>query len=128
MRPFISPLLFFLFFTSVFGQDDLLDMLDDKTTPDTNYTTATFKSTRVMNGHSVERMPAGQLDLRISHRFGEINSGLYEFFGLDQSNVHFGLEYGIFNWLMAGIGRGTYEKTFDGFVNSLSSGNQPEPW
>lgn len=69
-----------------------------------------------MNGHSIEKMPPGQLDFRISHRFGRINSGAYEFFGLDQSNVHFGLEYGIFNWMMIGIGRGTYEKTFDGFA------------
>jgi hypothetical protein len=69
-----------------------------------------------MNGHSIERMPTGQLDFRISHRFGTINSGAYEFFGLDQSNMHFGLEYGITDWVMVGIGRGSYEKTFDGFV------------
>ena len=65
MKPFISVLLFFLFFTSVFAQEDLMDMLDDKATADTNYTTATFKSTRVMNGHSIEKMPPGQLDFRI---------------------------------------------------------------
>jgi len=100
----------------VFGQDDLLDILNEKATPEINYTTAAFKSTRVMNGHSVEKMPPGQLDVRISHRFGKINSGFYEYFGLDQSNVHFGLEYGIFNWLMIGVGRGTYEKTYDGFA------------
>lgn len=69
-----------------------------------------------MNGHSVERMPPGQLDVRISHRFGTLNSGAYNFFGLDQSNIHLGLEYGIFNWLMIGVGRGSYEKTFDGFT------------
>lgn len=69
-----------------------------------------------MNGHSIEKMPPGQLDFRISHRFGTVNSGAYEFFGLDQSNVHFSLEYGILKWLMVGIGRGTYEKTFDGFA------------
>ncbi|HBE43206.1 MAG TPA: hypothetical protein DDW27_18790, partial [Bacteroidales bacterium] len=57
----------------------------------------------------------GLLDFRISHRFGRLNSGPYEFFGLDQASIHFGLDYGIFKWLMAGIGRGTYEKTFDAF-------------
>jgi len=92
-----------------------MDILDDTTTQEINYTTATFKSTRVMNGHSIEKMPPGQLDFRISHRFGTLNSGPYEFFGLDQSSIHFGLEYGILKWLMAGIGRGTYEKTYDGF-------------
>ena len=115
MRPLISAFLFFLIFSGAFAQQDLMDMLKDKTSEDINYTTATFKSTRIMNGHSVEKMPPGQLDFRISHRFGELNTGPYEFFGLDQSSIHFGLEYGIFKWLMAGIGRGTYEKTFDGF-------------
>ncbi len=98
------------------GQDDLLNMLNEQTTPEINYTTATFKSTRIMNSHSIERMPAGQLDVRISHRFGRINSGAYEFFGLDQSNIRLGLEYGVLDWLMVGIGRGTYEKTVDGFA------------
>ena len=69
-----------------------------------------------MNGHSIERMAPGQLDFRISHRFGPINSGAYEFFGLDQANTHFSLEYGILKWLMAGVGRGTFEKTYDGFA------------
>jgi hypothetical protein len=118
-RDIIFPTIFTLFLLipyTVSGQDDLLDILNKDAAPEINFTTATFKSTRVMNGHSIERMPAGQLDFRISHRFGTINSGAYEFFGLDQSNVHFGLEYGILDWLMVGIGRGTYEKTFDGFV------------
>ena len=68
-----------------------------------------------MNGHSIERMPEGQLDFRVSHRFGRINSGAYEFFGLDQANTHLSFEYGIIDWLMVGIGRGTFEKTVDGF-------------
>jgi hypothetical protein len=100
----------------IFAQDDLMDLLNKNAPEEINFTTATFKSTRIMNGHSIEKMPPGQLDFRISHRFGTINSGAYEFFGLDQSNVHFSLEYGILKWLMAGIGRGTYEKTFDGFT------------
>jgi hypothetical protein len=93
-----------------------MNLLNENSAKEITYTTATFKSTRVMNGHSIERMPAGQLDVRISHRFGQVNSGGYNFFGLDQSNIHLSLEYGITNWLMVGIGRGSYEKTFDGFA------------
>jgi hypothetical protein len=102
--------------TLAFAQDDLMNMLDESAEPEINYTTATFKSTRVVNGQSIERMKEKQLDFRISHRFGRINSGSYELWGLDQSNVHFSLEYGLTNWLMFGVGRGTYEKTFDGFT------------
>ena len=98
----------------IFAQDDLMNILNQNETKEINYTTATFKSTRIMNGQSVESMPPGQLDFRISHRFGTLNSGAYNLWGLDQSNVHFGLDYGIYKWLMIGIGRGTYEKTFDG--------------
>jgi hypothetical protein len=113
----IIPLLFSLLISvSIFAQDDLMDLLNENTKPEINYATATFKSTRVMNGHSIERMPPGQLDVRISHRFGRVNSGAYEFFGLDQSSIRLGLEYGIFNWLMVGLGRSSYEKTFDGFA------------
>lgn len=116
MRRLPLAFLFFLIPSGIFAQDDLMDLLNQNSDPEINYTTATFKSTRVLNGHSIEKMPPGQLDFRISHRFGTINSGAYEFFGLDQSNVHFSLEYGILNWLMVGVGRGTYEKTFDGFA------------
>jgi hypothetical protein len=116
MRRLSVTILFSLITLIMFGQEDLMDLLNKDSKPEISYATATFKSTRIMNGHSIERMPPGQLDFRISHRFGRINSGAYEFFGLDQANIHFGLEYGIMKWLMAGIGRGTYEKTFDGFA------------
>ncbi len=126
--PFI--LLVFTIPVSLWAQD-LDKMLEESTGSNTNYATATFKSTRIINGHSVQRMPAGQLDVRISHRFGPINSGAYNLWGLDQANMHLGMEYGITNWLMAGVGRGTYEKAYDGFLKfSLlrqSSGDKVMP-
>jgi opacity protein-like surface antigen len=116
MRRLSLAFLLSLLTLGIFAQDDLMNILDKNTTKETNYTTATFKSTRVLNGHSIERMQEGQLDVRISHRFGTLNSGGYNFFGLDQSNIHLGLEYGITNWLMVGVGRSEFEKTFDGFA------------
>lgn len=116
MRLLSFVVFFFLTPFGMFAQDDLMNLLNENASEEINYTTATFKSTRIMNGHSIERMPPGQLDFRISHRFGTINSGAYNFFGLDQSNIHLSLEYGILKWLMAGVGRGSYEKTFDGFA------------
>jgi hypothetical protein len=102
----ISPIIAFT--------QDIDDLLKDATGSSTEYTYATFKSTHIVSGQSIERMPEGQLDFRISHRFGELNSGAYNFWGMDQANIHFGLDYGITNWLQVGIGRGTYEKTYDG--------------
>ena len=100
-----------------YSQDDDIDkLLEENDDASTEYATATFKSTRIVNGHSIERMPEGQLDLRISHRFGQVNTGLYEWFGLDQANIHIGFDFGVTDWLMIGIGRGNYEKTVDGLI------------
>lgn len=75
-----------------------------------------FRSTTIVNGHSVNMLPGGTLDFRIEHRFGKLNGGLYELFGLDNASIHFSFEYGLTDWLMVGAGRGTYEKTYDGFI------------
>ena len=115
----IPQLTFLLAFTGqmtmITGQD-LESLLLEQMEETVEQTTATFKSTRILNGHSIERTPEGQMDLRISHRFGRVNSGAYEFFGLDQAHIHLSLEYGIKDWIMVGIGRGTFEKTIDGFT------------
>ncbi len=78
----------------------------------------TFKDTRVVNGHSVETNKEGQMKFIISHRFGEINGGIKQFWGLDNSTIRMGLDYGINDWLDVGIGRSSYQKTVDGFVKA----------
>jgi hypothetical protein len=97
---------------------NLENLLEAESKPEAEEATATFKSTRIINGHSIERMKKNQLEFRISHRFGQLNSGGYEFFGLDQSVIHFSLEYGLTNWLELGVGRGSFEKTVDGFAKA----------
>ena len=82
----------------------------------TDYTYQTFRDTRVVNGHSVETNEGGELKMIISHRFGAINGGAYEFFGLDQSTIRLGFDYGVTNNLTVGVGRSSFEKTVDGFV------------
>ncbi|HQY11491.1 MAG TPA: DUF5777 family beta-barrel protein [Ferruginibacter sp.] len=98
---------------------DLLSMLEKEVAGDeksqTNYTTATFKTTRLINGHTVENVAAGVLDVKISHRFGRLNTGSYELFGLDNASMRMGLDYGITRYLMVGIGRSTFEKTYDAY-------------
>ncbi len=84
--------------------------------PTTDYATATFKTTRVVSGHSIENPANGVLLFTISHHFGRLNQGAYDFFGLDQATIRLGLEYGINDRLSVGIGRSTYQKTFDGFL------------
>lgn len=95
---------------------DLDELMNAEIKPTINFATATFKSTRIINGHSIEQMKKKQLDFRISHRFGTLNSGTYDLFGLDESHIHFSLEYGIKDWLMLGAGRSSQNKTYDGFA------------
>ena len=111
-------LIFLAFFCtmSVYAQDEP-SMLDEiELEEDQAYAFASFKTTRVVNSHSVEHVAGGVLDFRINHRFGFVNGGIKEFFGLDQSTVRLGLDYGLNDWFMIGIGRSSYEKTLDGFA------------
>jgi hypothetical protein len=98
-----------------FAQDDLLNQLAEGDSAQAHSVTATFKSTRVVNGQSVETMKKKHLDFRISHRFGRVNSGAYQFFGLDQATMRMGFEYGITDRFMVGIGRSTSQKVYDVF-------------
>lgn len=103
------------------SEDDLMAMLeqeDGSGKHHSSYTTATFKTTRIANGHSIENTAKGVLDFRISHRFGPINGGPEEFFGLDGATTRLGLDYGVTDWLMVGVGRSSYFKEFDGFVKA----------
>lgn len=117
---FLSLLMSLLLVLSVSAQDttDLMSQLEKEMGPDkdqTYYTTATFKTTRLVNGHSVENVGKGVLDVKISHRFGNISDGGYALFGLDNATMRMGFDYGITRYLMVGIGRSTYQKTYDGY-------------
>ncbi|MCF0049417.1 DUF5777 family beta-barrel protein [Dyadobacter sp. LJ53] len=101
--------------TVLYAQDDLLSELSKQDSMVTVPVSATFKSTRVVNGHSVETMKKKHLDFRISHRFGRLNSGAYQFFGLDQATMRMGFEYGVTDDFMIGVGRSTSQKVYDFF-------------
>jgi Membrane bound beta barrel domain (DUF5777) len=98
----------------------LQQLLEQDTHIDKNmpgyYVSATFKATRIINGHSIENVGKGSLDFTISHRFGELNEGLQNLYGLDNATTRFGFDYGITDWLMVGVGRSSFEKEYDGFL------------
>jgi hypothetical protein len=97
-----------------FSQDDLMKMLDNETKNQTEYTSATFKGTRLINGQTIETVGKNQLNFWISHRFGALNTGFIDnFFGLDEARIRLGLEYGISSQLTVGIGRSSQEKMYD---------------
>lgn len=108
-------LLFVLFALPLSAQEDLLDLLGEEE-PTVNFATASFKTNRVINLHSLESTAGGVLDFKIGHRFGFLSGGLSELFGLDQALIRIGADYGITDRLTIGGGRSSFEKTYDGFL------------
>jgi hypothetical protein len=101
-----------------YAQTDIdLDALVDGDAKSTKvFANNAFKSTRVVNGHSMEMLGKGVLDTRILHRFGVVKGGLKDLFGLDQASMRLGFDYGVSKNLTIGIGRSTFKKELDGFV------------
>lgn len=135
MRTFFSTLLLsvgmLLWSPVTQAQDDLLSLAEATDSADSGNITGAFKATRLVNGHTVETNGQQELLFLISHRFGTLNSGAYNLFGLDQATIRLALEYGITNRLTAGIGRSSLEKTYDGFLKykllQQSRGEKPIP-
>lgn len=133
---FSASMAFFLSITALSSlhaqEDDLLSLLgDEEEVETTKYATASFKANRVINFHSLESTAPGVLDFKISHRFGFLNGGAYEFFGLDNATIRLGFDYGLTKRLTVGIGRSNYEKTIDGYLKykflRQSSGKRTMP-
>src|SRR5215207_5511711 len=98
------------------AQEDLLKLVRDSTTPKkSEWASGAFKSSRVINGQSMELIGKGVLDVRILHRFGLVSNGAKEFFGLDQASMRMGFDYGLGTNLTIGAGRSTLNKELDIF-------------
>lgn len=95
--------------------EDLLNLVNEA--PKKEFTTATFKTTRLINFHTVEVIGKRCLDFRISHRFGDFNTGPYNAWGTDGgANIRLALEYCHDGRLMFGLGRTSANKIADGFI------------
>ncbi|MCS7085921.1 MAG: DUF5777 family beta-barrel protein [Bacteroidia bacterium] len=111
------------------AQEDLLKLLDEQKPAEREFVYATFKATRLVNGHTVEVTPHRHVDFRISHRFGSLAIGTWgqkdgfrnvanEFFGMDNADIRLGLEYGFLDRYMVGLSRSSYKKTVEGAVKA----------
>jgi hypothetical protein len=107
-----------VFSSRVWAQEEDLLKLVQKDSVKQEYVTGAFKSTRVIMSHSMEMLKPGVLDFRILHRFGPLNSGASNLWGLDEASIRLGLDYGITKDLTVGIGRTSLNprKDADGFI------------
>ena len=131
LLPLCAGLLLALASLPARAQTDLLGELEKQTGDSTRLevVAATFKGTHIINAQSVETPGRGTLAFLIQHRFGTLNSGAYNFFGLDQAVLRLSFEYGLTERLALGIGRSNQDKTYDGFVKyrALRQTTGPRP-
>ncbi|SEI78509.1 hypothetical protein SAMN05192553_101282 [Cyclobacterium xiamenense] len=115
-KSFFLFLLVSLYILPARAQEAFLDQLKTESNADWDSPLSTFKAIRLINGHTVETRRKGNLEFLIAHRFGRVNTGAYQFFGMDQANMRLGLDYSLEDWLTLGIGRNSFNKMYDGFI------------
>jgi hypothetical protein len=106
---------------SVLAQDDLLKMLQDETQVKKEPVIAMFKTNKLINIHTNETVRKRNLDVRISHLFGnmgkESGGGIHNLYGIDQSaDIRIGFHYGISDHLMVGVSRAKRNEDLEGLL------------
>ncbi len=123
-------LLYIILITPLIGQDDLLDILEDDSSKPV-IVESSFKGTRVVNAQSLELPRPKILQFMIQHRFGSIENGFYDLFGMDYATIRFDFNYGLTERLSFGVGRSSLDKIYDIFVKTKllrqSSGTRSFP-
>lgn len=108
---YIYYIIIFLLPLAVFSQDDLLDEIDSETEED--YKTAAFKGLKIVNFESTKMISKEELYFVVSHRFGSIETGFKDFFGLDQAVTRLNLIYGITDAINVGVSRSSFRKIYE---------------
>lgn len=110
-------ILYIILVTPLVAQDDLLDILEEAPEKPV-YTESAFKGTRVVNAQSLEIPKPKILQFMIQHRFGSIENGFYDLFGMDYAMIRFDFHYGLSDRFSLGIGRSSLDKIYDAFIKA----------
>ncbi|GAB1858208.1 DUF5777 family beta-barrel protein [Flavobacteriaceae bacterium MHTCC 0001] len=105
-------LLLLLTSISINAQDELLQEIDTQTNGN-NYESAAFKGLKIINFESTKMVSQKELYFVVSHRFGSIETGIKDFFGLDQAVTRLNFVYGISNGINIGVSRSSFQKTYE---------------
>ena len=93
------------------AQDDLLSEIDTTATDVT--VESAFKSLKIVNLESTKLAAKGDFYFIVAHRFGFIDKGFDDYFGLDNANTQLKFLYGVNDWLTVHIGRSGFQETYD---------------
>ena len=90
-----------------------------------------FLTSRIAGLETVTMLGKGDLNFMIMHNFGEVSTGIDDFFGIDQgANVRLAFDYGLSDNLSIGIGRTSVEDNVDltakyALLRQMESGKVP---
>lgn len=116
MNPMKNRIAFVLLFVSVCSQSaaqDLLEILENEQQDTVTFVDATFKTTRIAFGHSLETRQKGILEVFVSNRFWDRPVSSSQSFMADKVNARIALEYAITDRLSTAIGASTWDGRFD---------------
>ncbi|GAC1585333.1 MAG: DUF5777 family beta-barrel protein [Ginsengibacter sp.] len=89
-------------------------MKSDSSASIKKYFNTDFKAANVINLQTTEQPSKKALQFLMMHRFGKLNDGAYNFFGLDNAVLRLSLSYGVTSNFAITIGRSSLDKAFDG--------------
>ncbi len=117
----ISFLFLFCSITSALAQDDLLAELNNsEASKKSEKVFATFKTSRIVSGHSIETVANKSMDFRITHHFGDVAGdagGIHTLYGFDNaSDIRIAFEFGLTDRLTLGVGRSKTSEMLDGYL------------
>ncbi|WP_411895373.1 DUF5777 family beta-barrel protein [Winogradskyella sp. A2] len=93
----------------------LLDSLEKEMPKDMSYTAATFKTTRISIGHSVETRKKGTMEVSAFSSFWNIPNADIQSFVADKVNTRFGIDYAFSDRFTFGAGASTWDGILDAF-------------
>ncbi len=111
MTKFYS-IFFALLSTITFAQTGLLDELDATLATEPVYAESAFKGLKIINLESTKIVDKGEAYFIIAHRFGSVQGGFDDFFGLDVASNKLQLIYGLTENINFGVARSSYQKTY----------------
>lgn len=98
------------------SSQSLLEKLEAESSKELLYTLATFKSTRISIGHSVETRKKNVLEVSAMTRYWNLPKETSRAFVADKMSARFGIDYGISDRLTYGFGFSTLNGIFDNFL------------
>ncbi|WP_333809938.1 DUF5777 family beta-barrel protein [Flavobacterium sp.] len=110
-KNYIKILSLFIFPYAFYAQDDLLNEIDS--VPKNQKVESAFKSLKIVNLESTKLAAKGDFYFIVAHRFGFVENGFDDFFGLDNANTQLKFLYGVNDWLTVHVSRSGFQETYD---------------